>query len=454
MTQSKYEIAIIGAGVAGVASAYYLSQHYKKTDLVIIDPLAPMSFTSAQSGENYRDWWPHQTMRDFINHSIDLMEQIADEAEDVFNMTRRGYVLATRNRDIDNLLEQLNLNNPDGTTIRFHQGSWSQSYQAPVSADWRAAPTGVDILANQDIIKQTFPSYCGDIQNIFHIRRAGDISSQQLGQYMLTKARASRVRLIPAKVENIDLNNEFEIALNHKGTKQIIKAEQLINAAGPFINDISQMLGLSLPIYNVLQQKIAFEDRDKVIPRDMPFSIDIDEAELDWSVDERDLLVQDEELSWLAKPIAGNIHCRPDGGDHGSWLKLGWAFNQQESESKWEPELNDQYPEIVLRGAARLNPGLKKYYGGFPRAFHHYGGYYPMTVENWPLIGPTDLQGFYIVGALSGFGSMAACAAGELGAQWVTESSLPNYANDLSLGRYQNEALMDELKEMNSRGIL
>ena len=156
MTQSKYEIAIIGAGVAGIASAYYLSQHYKKTDLVIIDPLAPMSFTSAQSGENYRDWWPHQTMRDFINHSIELMEQIADESDDVFNMTRRGYVLATRNRDIDNLLQQLNLNNPDGTTIRFHQVSSSQSYQAPVSADWRTAPTGVDILAGQDLIKKNF----------------------------------------------------------------------------------------------------------------------------------------------------------------------------------------------------------------------------------------------------------------------------------------------------------
>ena len=59
-----------------------------------------------------------------------------------------------------------------------------------------------------------------------------------------------------------------------------------------------------------------------------------------------------------------------------------------------------------------------------------------------------------MVGALSGFGSMAACAAGELCAQWVTENSLPEYAEDLSLSRYQNKALMDELKELNSKGIL
>ncbi len=452
MTQPKFEIVIIGAGVAGIASAYYLSQHYHRADIAIIDPLAPMSFTSAQSGENYRDWWPHQTMRDFINHSIDLMEQIACESGDVFTMTRRGYSLATRSCDIDDLLMQLNFERSDDDSIRFH--SDSSSYQSPISADWRTAPAGVDVLSGSALIKHVFPSYSQDIQNIFHIRRAGDINSQQLGQYMLAKARASGVKLLQAKVQNIEFGDQFKIIISSQGDKQIVQAEQIINAAGPFIADISQLVGISLPVFNVLQQKIAFEDREKTIPRSMPFSIDIDNAELDWDQDEKELLLADEELSWLAKPIAGNIHCRPDGGDHGSWLKLGWAFNEQPRQAEWQPRLNDQYPEIVLRGAARLNPGLKTYYNGFPRAFHHYGGYYPMTDENWPLIGSTDVSGFYIVGALSGFGSMAACAAGELCAQWVTQSVLPEYAQDLSLGRYENETLMLELKELNRRGIL
>ncbi len=453
MNETKHEIVIIGAGVAGIACAYYLSQLYKKSDVVIIDPLAPMSFTSAQSGENYRDWWPHQTMRDFINHSIDLMEQIADESDDVFNMSRRGYVMATRCDDIDDLIAQLNLDQMnDG--IRFHDGPTSDSYQAPISAEWRTAPNGVDVLSNQSLIRQTFPSYSEDIKNIFHIRRAGDISSQQLGQYILSKAKASGVKLIQAKVKGLQFDNQFVITASDDNEDLTIHAEKLINAAGPFVNNVAQMLGTSLPVHNVLQQKIAFEDRKKIIPRDMPFSIDLDVAELDWAQDEREMLLEDADLAWLAKAIAGNIHCRPDGGDHGSWLKLGWAFNEQSCEPQWQPQLDDQYPEIVLRGAARLNPGLKTYYGGFPRAFRHYGGYYPMTEENWPLIGPTELSGFYVIGALSGFGSMAACAAGELCAQWVTASVLPKYAEDLSLKRHGNKALMEELKEMNSRGIL
>ena len=83
----------------------------------------------------------------------------------------------------------------------------------------------------------------------------------------------------------------------------------------------------------------------------------------------------------------------------------------------------------------------------------HYGGYYTITEENWPLIGPTDVEGFYINGAMSGFGTMAACASGELCAQWVLDLDLPEYANQLSLKRYSNSQFMHQLLQQN-RGIL
>lgn len=57
------------------------------------------------------------------------------------------------------------------------------------------------------------------------------------------------------------------------------------------------------------------------------------------------------------------------------------------------------------------------------------GGYYPMTRENWPLIGPLGVDGAYIAGALSGFGSMTACAAGAICAAWIVDRDLPDYAS-------------------------
>ncbi len=216
------------------------------------------------------------------------------------------------------------------------------------------------------------------------------------------------------------------------------------------------MLGVDLPVFNTLQQKIAFEDVAGAIPRHMPFSIDLDQQEIDWTGEERELLLAEPEFAWLAQTMPGSIHCRPDGGDDGTWVKLGWAYNDQPETETWDPPLDDQFPEIVLRGAARLNPALKTYYGQLPRGTHHYGGWYTMTEENWPLVGPLGPmgpEGAFMNCAMSGFGTMAACAAGELCAAWVAGSQLPAYATALSAGRYEDAGLMRTLDNSN-KGVL
>ena len=68
--------------------------------------------------------------------------------------------------------------------------------------------------------------------------------------------------------------------------------------------------------------------------------------------------------------------------------QAGGAHAAESSESRWVPKPDDRFPEVVLHGAARLNPRLKVYYERLPRTMSHSGGYYTMTKENWPLIGP------------------------------------------------------------------
>ncbi len=139
-------------------------------------------------------------------------------------------------------------------------------------------------------------------------------------------------------------------------------------------------------------------------------------------------------------------------------MKLGWAYNSDVSipqdDLANEPKLDSQFPEIVIRGAAEFIPSLGAYIESPPARFSLYGGYYTMTEENWPLIGPLDNSGAFVVGALSGFGSMAACAAGELAAAWVCGSELPPYAKQLSLARHEDAVLINELRSSRSKGIL
>jgi glycine/D-amino acid oxidase-like deaminating enzyme len=422
-------IAIIGAGIAGIAAAYYLSAVRGKRSVLLVDSRQPMSFTSAQSGDNYRNWWPSRTMTDFTNDSIDELDRLARESDNVFNMTRGGYCLATRENNVDDVL-------------------------ASIPGDIE-----VDILSADESLQRLFPALSTDIRNVIHIRRGGDISGQQLGQYLLQKFSAAGGKRLHGEVTEINVKGGYQLLTKTDDGPTTIKADIIINAAGPFVKRIAGMLGVELPVTNIFQQKIAFEDHLGAIPRDMPFSIDLDAKRLNWSDEERSMLTDDPELAWLADKLPGGTHCRPDGGPNGKWVKLGWAYNDQavdeaQDDLANEPAIDESFPEIVIRGAAGFIPALEPYVSTPPTRFSHYGGYYTMTDENWPLIGPLDDQGAFIIGALSGFGSMAACAAGKLCAATVCGDSLPVYAADLSLARLGNKDLMAELATTQNKGLL
>ena len=68
------------------------------------------------------------------------------------------------------------------------------------------------------------------------------------------------------------------------------------------------------------------------------------------------------------EPMPGAIHCRPDGGERGRWIKLGWAYNKEPSQPTADLPTDGNFPEIVLRGASRLNPACAPTTAGCPVA--------------------------------------------------------------------------------------
>lgn len=454
--RERVDVAIIGAGSIGISVAYYLVKRYGVGNVAIIDPLAPMSLTSAQSGENYRNWWPHPVMTAFTDDSIDLLEEIARATGNRINMTRRGYALVTR-RDPAHLVDDLYRAYGEGAErmIRTHEGSeGGRSYRPAISSDWESAPTGVDVITDAGLIRKSFPSYAADVSTVVHIRRAGSISGQQLGQFMIEEIRAAGGRIIQGEVVEIDGANPFSLVIRTSDGLSTVGAERIVNAAGPSLRQVAKSLGEDLPVTCVYQQKISFEDNAAAVPRDMPFTIDMDGQTLNWTDEERELLEADPSTARLSKFMTGGIHCRPDGAENGKWIKLGWAFNDVATDPQEAEPVDDYFPDIVLRAASRLQPSLATYVGRLPRGAHHYGGYYTMTAENWPLIGPTRTDGAFVAGALSGFGTMAACSAGALCAAWIADGPKPAYADALSPSRYQDVSMMAELAALSSRGML
>ena len=445
---TRVAVAVVGAGIAGVSSAYFLTQA-GIGPVALVDPAPPLSLTSAQSGENYRNWWPHPVMTQFTDDSIDLMERFAADEGAGLALTRRGYALATRATDPDSLLNELRrgYGADADRLIRIHERPGAAYQRA--GGGWRQAPSGVDMVVGRETVAAYFPTFDPTVAQVIHVRRAGSISGARLGQIMLERMRPAGGRLMVDEVVGVGPDGDgFRLDLRSGAA---LRAERIVNAAGPFLAEVAAMVGDAPPVHTVLQQKIAFEDREGAIPRDMPFAIDLDAGVLDWSDDALEALRDDASTAFLAETMPGGIHCRPDGG---SWIKLGWAYNRTPQAAAREPELDPHFREIVLRGASRLHPALRTYYDRLPAARTHYGGYYTMTEENWPLIGPTAVPGVFVVGALSGFGTMAACKAGWLCAAWMAGGELPDYARALAPARYDDPVLMARLRAETHRGVL
>lgn len=438
------DVAVIGAGSVGISVAYYLSKEHGVRSIALIDSRDPMSLTSAQSGENYRNWWPHPVMTAFTDHSTTLMEELDRTSSGRLNMTRGGYSLVTRRERPQDLIDELYRgyrDAPERIRIRENAGD----YRPPLRTPWDSAPDGVDVLLDRSLIKKTFPEYADDVATVIHIRRAGSISAQQMGQVMLDHLKEKGVRVQRAELVGIEGGSPFTLIMSNDQAVYKLRADRIVNAAGPYVKDVARMLGEDLPVQCVYQQKISFEDRAGAISRQMPFTIDLDGQQLAWSDEDRELLGSEPATRRLIEPMVGGIHCRPDGPVNGTWIKMGWAYNEDISDPHGEEPIDPHFPDIVLRAASKLHPRIAQYIGRLPRGTHHYGGYYTMTAENWPLIGPMQTSGAFTAAALSGYGSMAACGTGSLCAAWVMGTKLPPYASDLSSERYADPVLMQEL---------
>ena len=109
--------------------------------------------------------------------------------------------------------------------------------------------------------------------------------------------------------------------------------------------------------------------------------------------------------------------------------------------------------ELVIRGLSRMLPTFAEYRNGLPDTVVD-GGYYTKTVENRPLIGSVGPVGSFVCAALSGYGVMAACAAGELCAFHVLDAELPDYADDFRADRHHDPGYLASIRAETDTGQL
>ena len=446
------DIIVCGAGITGVAAAYFLNKAGVK-NVLLLDERPPLSFTSDKSTECYRNWWPDAEMLALMNRSIDLMEELANENGNVFQMNRRGYLYVTANESSVGDLETASRQTSSlgAGPIRVHSSASLCSQPSPADGFYDQ-PTGADLLIGNELIRKYFPYITERAVAALHVRRAGWLSAQQLGMYLLETARKRGVQFESARVTGVDVENGSVKGVR-LGSGERVNSPIFINAAGPYLKEVGKLLGIELPVQTELHLKAAVKDPLSVVGREAPLLIWTDPQSLPWEDEEREALAEDDETRWLTESFPSGVHTRPEGAGESQTILMLWEYQTKVMEPVWPPKMDEQYPEVALRGLSAMLPRMKEYFGRMPRPQLD-GGYYTKTRENRPLVGPMSAEGAYVIGAVSGYGIMSACGVGDLLAMHVNGGELPSYALAFELSRYENPEYTKRLENWGENGQL
>lgn len=183
------------------------------------------------------------------------------------------------------------------------------------------------------------------------------------------------------RVSSVSLNDGSELA-----------TPLVINAAGPWCNDLSRMVGLELPWTLVPTRiQVLYRDRPAALQGHIPVTAD----------------------------LAGGIYFRTQ--NNGQQLVIGSVREEDEREAVADPddfhtETDHEFEAINLHVLHHRLPALPA--SGRVRG---YCGLYTTNLEDvHPVLGPTGIEGFWVANGFSGHGFKLAPAIGSMLAQALT----------------------------------
>jgi glycine/D-amino acid oxidase-like deaminating enzyme len=454
------EAVVCGAGIAGLAAAHELTVRRGLRNVWIVDERAPLTLTSDKSTECYRNFWPGPgaAMVGLMNRSIDLLDELARESGNRFQLNRRGYLYATGDPVRVPALERFAAEpvSLGAGPLRVHAGAASDPDYVPApTTGFEGLPTGADLFLDPTLLRRHFPYLAADTVAAIHARRCGWLDAQQLGMYLLERATAAGARHVLGRVTGVRTTGGRveQVTIETSGGSIAVGTAVFVDAAGPYVAPVARLLGVELPVFSELHLKVAFHDRLGAVPREAPLLIWTDPVRLPWSSDERALLAESPDTAHLLEPFPAGVHARPEGALASDSALLLWTYHTETVEVAFPLSPQPDHAEIALRGMSRMLPALAEYFAHIPRAVVD-GGYYTKTRENRLLACRLPVEGAFVLGALSGYGIMAACGAAEILGAHVTGRALPPYAAAFDLARYDDATYRAQLDTWGFTGQL
>jgi sarcosine oxidase subunit beta len=373
------DAVVIGGGIIGVATAFWLSRAGLSTTLVEMrDGLSTLTTTA--SIESFRAQFTEPAMAALARESIDVWENFSAvtglEGYEI-DLHHGGYLFLTTEEEMVATVK---------STVRAYHD---------------AGVVDSEFLAGEEVLRR-WPWLNPDIKAGAFRARDGWFSAHEVTQGFARAAENARF-YVRTRATGIETDARGVCAvLTDRGR---INTRVVIDAAGPFAITVGRWVGLELPIYQMRRQRVFVAPHPR-IPREAPLIMDVDN-----------------ESYW-----------RPETGG----ALLGWHDpEEQKSEPMEDPQGDWDFPAFTLEMCARLSPFWSEVVDDLKQEdLSVYAGQYVHAPDDQPLIGPVaTVPGFYLNCAYWP-GVMLSAAAGRWTCDLIT-GKMKAEENPLRVSRFE-----------------
>lgn len=357
------EVVIIGGGISGAASAFFLAR--MGLEPVIVERLSALAaLTTSQSMEAMRAQFVEPENVAMMRESIAFYEAFAE------NTGLSGYDIGVHQQGYLFLTTQ-----PDGL----------ESFRQRVNSQHQLGLSDVELL-DGDEVRSRFPYVSDEVVAATFRQRDGWLSAHEAA-YGFARAAEAQI-LLDTSVTGITVSGGRVTGLvTNRGT---IATPIVVLAAGPYSACVAKLAGVDLPLQIIRRHRLTI-GQHPLIPQDAPMTIDQDTG----------------------------AHWRPESPG----AALAWAQPHEPPSQPTDHVLpNPMFPFDVLEAVSRLCPFWIEVAESLKRdQVFLTAGQYTVTPDDKPVIGPhPDISGLFFNLGYSGHGVMAAPGGGRLLADLVT----------------------------------
>lgn len=226
----KFNITIIGGGISGICTAYYLAENNVK-NIAVIEKNYLGSGSTFRCATGIRASFTSKEHVTLMKKSIELWKELSEKHK--FHYTRSGYLWLIKNQEqLKFFKKSITLQNSLGIPTRI--------------LDMEEIEELVPKIKKEDIIAAVYDPIAGKadpFQAIFRIARA----CKQKGVKIITNTKAEKIIIENGKATGI------------KTSRGLIQTPTIIIAAGSGTRKLLETINIKAPIENILHHILITE---------------------------------------------------------------------------------------------------------------------------------------------------------------------------------------------------